>query len=120
MPIKQHLLLLLALFAFIGQSIAAVQVSCSAMDMEGGASADMVHMDHSMHGMQSQNDQPESAGSCCGDLECTMLQCGILFSAIVDAAVSSSPDLLSASLIDTRVSDTSSDVKSLFRPPIAR
>lgn len=120
MSMKQHVILLIALLAFIGQSMAAVRVSCSMMDMEDDGNVDMMHMDHSMQGMQHQQGEPDGADSCCGDIECMMAQCGILYSAIIDDAVFPGTNLVSGALVDTSASDTFSNAKSLFRPPISR
>jgi len=119
MLIKHRFLLLFALLAFIGQSVAAVHVSCSSMGGEVSNVA-MMQMDHSMHGMQSQNGESDSADSCCGDIACTMVQCGVSFLAIVDGDVLPHADLLSGPIINHHSRVPSSYADSLFRPPIFR
>ena len=118
MSIKQHCILLFALLAFVGQSVAAVHASCSAMDVADN-DVPMEHMDHSMHGMQDQNAETGVNKPCCGDLDCAMVQCGILFSAIVDNDVLQNDELLSEPVINSGSSYTSSYAISLFRPPIS-
>jgi hypothetical protein len=118
MPIKQRLLSLFVLFVFIGQSVAAVHASCSSMDT-GDGSALMLPMDHAMHGMQDNETRSGSDRVCCGDTDCSMLQCGSLVAAIVNCSICPSTAFPAGSVIKSDIGLPFSLATSLFRPPIS-
>lgn len=122
MTIKRRLITLLALFAFVGQSFAAVYSTCS-MPMSKQTSVvemQMDHMDHSMHGMSDQGAQESTTPPCCGDIDCSMLQCGYSFSAVVGDDSHSGIGFYSEHVKNLSASYQPGFRTSLFRPPISR
>ena len=109
-----------ALLAFIGQSVAAVNVSCSMMDADAKSSGivQMEGMDHSAQTMQDSFDSSESLVDCCGDGFCTMTNC--LWSPALNITSASQVSSLSSSVLNTQHLSLylGPDQLSLFRPPI--
>ena len=110
-----------ALLAFIGQSVAAVNVSCSMM-ADGATSSimeDLGGMDHPAHTMQDLSNSSQSAVDCCGDELCSMTNC--LWSPTFSVATTSQSNPYATSVLNTRHSFSYLDPesRSLFRPPIS-
>ena len=107
---------------FIGQSIAAVNLSCSMTSSAANQMAVMLMggMDHSAHAMHDLADHDQAANDCCEDDACPMNSCTGSPSMNVTAVAKDSS--LYASLLNAEYSDSYLNpiTLSLFRPPISR
>jgi hypothetical protein len=118
----RHIIVALLMMVFIGQSVAAVNISCSMMDAETPGMGQMVGMDHSAHTMQeladSSSKSDTSSVDCCGDALCSMSHC--VGSSTFSVATSSQFDFYGTSVLNTRYSMSylAPEALSLFRPPI--
>ena len=107
---------------FIGQSVAAVNLSCSMTSSVENQMAvmSMGGMDHSAHAMYDLADIDQSADSCCEGDTCPMSSC--LGSPSMNVAAAMQASAVYGSLLNTEytVSYLNPSKFSLFRPPISR
>ncbi|MCY4425737.1 MAG: hypothetical protein OXC05_01705 [Halieaceae bacterium] len=110
-----------ALLAFVGQSVAAVNVSCSMM-ADGSTSSimeDLGGMDHPAHTTHELSNSNQSAVACCADELCSMTNC--LWSPTFSVTTTSQSNPYAGGVLNTRHSFSYLDPesRSLFRPPIS-
>ncbi|UTW44211.1 hypothetical protein KFE80_07295 [bacterium SCSIO 12696] len=108
------------MIVFIGQSVAAANVSCSMlMDKDNGmAMMSMDGMDHSAHAMHI-SDSGSSSMDCCGDEACAMNGCFGSPSAHIAAEVSYDSVQDNVFNAEYVVSYINPSPLSLLRPPIS-
>ena len=117
----RHLITLLLLLAYVGQSVAVSGAPCFMMGAASGAmSADMAGMNHSGHDMGSPEQVVADGSSCCdGGGFCSMSHCQSI-AGLAETAVSDTVTYTGVRLDTASFSSPSFSSGSLYRPPISR
>jgi hypothetical protein len=109
------------LFAYMGQSLAAVAMPCFTMGSEPGEmSAAMATMDHSGHQMASAQQAASGGESCCdSDGFCSMSQCQAVV-ALIQATPFGGAAYAAVHNGAPAYTPLNVSFASLYRPPISR
>lgn len=120
---KGKLLIVFALLAFAGQTLAAGAMHFAMTDSTPGKTAVMsdhgIHHGHSMHNTTTADDSSAADAECCQNSHCPMSSCasaGIMPSSPVASAMR----FASTSIQFSGHSFASAAITSLYRPPISR
>ncbi len=124
---NKHSIVMLLVVAFITQSVAAVNLSCTMPSNDSAmAVMSMDNMDHSAHAMHGSSAIDQFAKNCCENDTCpegrTCTMSGCMWAPSINTAAVVKDSLVCAGLLNLEytVSYLTPSLLSLYRPPISR